>query len=406
MGDFFEETFGFEEAGDYEDTQQALQNIATFRRVTALDGVKQPFFAEECTFNTEHRGPVSAGIAYTPSVAELHAQLAAVLAGCTAEEKENIAAMKTALANEEKPFTIKNIVGESRSLHGEARCVGATVQAASQFNLLEFPGPTTVPEKGITGYLYDRTQGPACAIACAAGTAYRNYLMPTPVLAETTTRGQTRNNQINCMQEVEAEVISELKPEDRFFWRTKNGYVESTPEKLQEFNDKYKSLSEERRDEITSLLRIGVQQDTHVTDTKSVKDPGTGKWVWRPLTASDGKPVSVTQTYNAAISVGYSRCNANSWRSVAQLVLDGTYEATLLVAALQAVRAAKTGATTTPTVFLTKVGGGVFANDMHWINAAMARAVERVPMKHGVPLDIKIVHYASVESGYDNLERL
>jgi hypothetical protein len=35
-------------------------------------------------------------------------------------------------------------------------------QAASQFNCLEFVGPGVVPEDGVTGYIFDRTQGPAC----------------------------------------------------------------------------------------------------------------------------------------------------------------------------------------------------------------------------------------------------
>jgi hypothetical protein len=54
----------------------------------------------------------------------------------------------------------------------------AIFQAASQFNCLEFPNPRTVPEHGITAYFTDHTQGPACALACAAGTLYRNYFAP------------------------------------------------------------------------------------------------------------------------------------------------------------------------------------------------------------------------------------
>ena len=36
----------------------------------------------------------------------------------------------------------------------------------------------STPEMGVTGYVNDRTQGPCCAIACGAGTVYRNYLAP------------------------------------------------------------------------------------------------------------------------------------------------------------------------------------------------------------------------------------
>jgi len=38
---------------------------------------------------------------------------------------------------------------------------------ASQFNTLEFIDETITPENGIGIYVYDSTQGPRCAIACA-----------------------------------------------------------------------------------------------------------------------------------------------------------------------------------------------------------------------------------------------
>ena len=36
-------------------------------------------------------------------------------------------------------------------------------------------GPSVCPEDGVTRYYADRTQGPACAIACPAATVFRNY---------------------------------------------------------------------------------------------------------------------------------------------------------------------------------------------------------------------------------------
>ncbi len=50
-------------------------------------------------------------------------------------------------------------------------------QVASQFNLLEMISPNVTPDDGIGIYENDPTQGPACAIACGAGTIYRNYLV-------------------------------------------------------------------------------------------------------------------------------------------------------------------------------------------------------------------------------------
>ena len=66
-------------------------------------------------------------------------------------------------------------MGDILREHGRKEYAGAMFQAASQFNCLEFPGPHTVPEGGITGYECDNTQGPACSLACGAATVQRNY---------------------------------------------------------------------------------------------------------------------------------------------------------------------------------------------------------------------------------------
>eukprot|EP01048_Picozoa_sp_COSAG05_P026367 COSAG05_NODE_7157_length_849_cov_0.649333_2_plen_133_part_01 len=62
-------------------------------------------------------------------------------------------------------------------LHGCADNAGAVFQVASQFNCLEFPGPRTTPEQGVTNYAQDRTQGPACAVAAGPATVFRNYFV-------------------------------------------------------------------------------------------------------------------------------------------------------------------------------------------------------------------------------------
>jgi hypothetical protein len=55
---------------------------------------------------------------------------------------------------------------------------GATFQAASNFNCLEFCGPSESAAMGVTRYVYDPTQGPYCAIGAGAATVYRNYFIP------------------------------------------------------------------------------------------------------------------------------------------------------------------------------------------------------------------------------------
>lgn len=75
-------------------------------------------------------------------------------------------------------LTLREVVADVQSLHADPANAGASFQVASQFNMLEMIGPSVTPEKGIARYADDHTQGPACAIACAAGTIWRNYLLP------------------------------------------------------------------------------------------------------------------------------------------------------------------------------------------------------------------------------------
>ena len=68
----------------------------------------------------------------------------------------------------------------------------ALFMAASQFNCLEFLYPYSIPEHGVTGYINDHTQGPACALAGAPATIYRNYWV-----------NQGKHEQLNCLRQVE-----------------------------------------------------------------------------------------------------------------------------------------------------------------------------------------------------------
>merc|ERR1712110_548243 len=72
------------------------------------------------------------------------------------------------------------------------------------------------------------------------------------------------------------------------------------------------------REEAASRVRIGVQQDTQVTGAFF----GESRY--------EGPLQLVTQAYCSACSVGYS--NAAGWEDLASLVLDASYEATLLAA--------------------------------------------------------------------------
>ena len=97
---------------------------------------------------------------------------------------------------------------------------------ASQFNCLEFVGPSVVPEDGVTGYADDRTQGPACSVACGPATVYRNYYAPVGGPGAHAQQGQTAGRQLNNLEGV-AEMLAEGGDEsEEYFW-VQGGYIKA-----------------------------------------------------------------------------------------------------------------------------------------------------------------------------------
>ena len=377
--DFFAALFGFSEhQQQYQATQERLLRLARFTDVSNLH-----YRREKCDFVLDNGNIASAGVFSMPSVKELRDHVEHLLGNSNNASNLPRRAVRV---------KVKNIVGESRRLHLKSE-EGAIHQAASQFNLLEFPSPTTIPEDGIQNYVHDHTQGPACAVACATGTAYRNYLVPVPFsntqeCEAVPTRGQTKKNQLNGLEDMEGHIVQRMKEtlgnDPVSPWKVKNGYIESSNSRLKRLNEFLQNgvISEE---ELVSLLRIGVQEDTKVTDNSSLD-------------------VQLTQTYNSAISIGYSTVATYYWEPIARIVLKASYEATMLVGLIKAIEAWKQNKPAPP-IYLTKVGGGVFRNDNTWIIDAMKRAIHRVGQyQHSFAgdgeLDVRIVHFRSIENQY------
>ena len=152
--------------------------------------------------------------------------------------------------------TVEEWVMDAQDVHRDERAAGALVQVASQFNLLEMVSPDVTPEEGVTGYVGDRTQGPACALAAAAGTVYRAYFHPVGGQV-----GQSRDRQIDCLADVEAG----LRREDESLWKMENGYALPSREQLDAVCARLAEQSESERNALRDSLRIGLQWDTEVT---------------------------------------------------------------------------------------------------------------------------------------------
>lgn len=264
------------------------------------------------------------------------------------------------LSQYKNQIKVEEIVADVQSLHVNPQNKNALFQAASQFNLLEMMGPIMSPENGVSIYEQDYTQGPACAIACGAGTIYRNYFVPLKG-----SFGQTLYSQIDCLEEIG----KELNNEELDLWEMKNGYALVNQNGLLNINKQIANFSKSEREYLKGKLKVGVQWDTEVTIANSEQ--------------------IVSQIYCSALPVAYSDIQSYYWESFARVVLEATYEATFY-AALSNLSKTKSNK-----VFLTLVGGGAFGNDADWILESLVKAID---MFKNVPLDVKIVSYGRSNS--------
>ena len=254
--------------------------------------------------------------------------------------------------------TLRQVVGDAGRLHHLPENNGALFQAASQFNLLEMVNPDVSPRAGITGYAHDNTQGPACAIACAAGTVYRNYFAPVGQQS-----GQCGPHQIDTL----ADIAAYFDNDRRGLWEMRNGYALFGERGLRAVDIHLSKLSTAALEDLRGKLQIGVQ--------------------WRTEVTTVGPEQIVSQAYCSALPIGYHRFHRDpAWERFARLILDATYEATLLAAVENA---AQTG---NNRCLLTLVGGGVFGNPQRWILSAIERALRLVDR---AGLDVAIVSYGT-----------
>jgi len=261
--------------------------------------------------------------------------------------------------------SVSGVIGDARRLHRDPEFEGALFQVASQFNVLEMISQRVTPERGVSAYDRDPTQGPACAVAAGAATIYRNYFVPFPDGV-----GQTATRQVDNLAGVGAALAELTGLPVAQLWSMQNGYALATSDGLAAIGEVLRGADDELRDRLRGHLAIGLHRDVEVTD------------------AHDGRRVS--QAFCSAVPIGYSDLPSSVWEPFARLVLDATYEATLLAAVEQAARGGSN------TVLLTRVGGGVFGNDPAWIDAAIERALGVVAE---AGLDVRLVGHSRLDSG-------
>ena len=262
---------------------------------------------------------------------------------------------------------VGTLSGNVRSLHQSAEFAGALFQVASQFNMLEMVSPNVTPEKGVTGYVKDPTQGPGCAIAAGAATIYRNYFVPVDG-----GYGQTSERQLDGLAAVGRALSAALDMPVDALWSMRNGYALGTAPGLAAIAAHLAKLDAQQAEQLRGELAIGLHQDVEVTDSSAECPP------------------TVSQAFCSALPVACSSVPALGWAPFATLVLEAAYEATLWAAVLNAQQGGVN------LVLLTRLGGGVFGNDDAWIDRAMRRALQ---LASSFALDVRIVsHKAPMSS--------
>ena len=267
---------------------------------------------------------------------------------------------------------------------------GAVFQVASQFNCLEMVGPGVTPNHGITQYVLDKTQGPACALACPGGTLFRNYFV------NGTGQG-TGGAQINTLSLVEKLLASRIPSGDRTnatkrsgtsccsYWKMKNGYsLPETPESMAALNLR---LNDDPGlfDSLRENIQVGIHWNVEVASRKKQKSAQSAE-----------SPPTVCQIFASACPVAYTKSTkSKDWAPFASMVLEGAYEATLAAATFLSYSRRER-----VEVYLTSLGGGAFGNRRCWINRALERALD---LFRDAPLDVFMVSYSAVPADLKKL---
>ena len=260
--------------------------------------------------------------------------------------------------NTNKKNKVEVIRADVKDLLSDKKNHNAVFQVASQFNCLEMINENITPERGVTRYAYDLTQGPICSIAAGAATIFRNYYVDT-----NGQEGQTKLNQLNTLKGITKFLENVTGVDYKNLIEVKNGYAFITEDKLELINE---YLLNNEKESIKELLEIGVHSGIEVTQNIQ-----TDKML-------------VTQAFCSALPVSYN-LNINDkelWKPFASLILEAAYEATLLTAV--------NNKNYTNKVFLTLLGGGAFGNNESWIINAIKSSLKNI---ENYGLDIKIVSY-------------
>ena len=229
---------------------------------------------------------------------------------------------------------------------------GATFLAASNFNCLEFVSGSQTAKDGVTGYVYDRTQGPFCVLATGPAVVYRNYFV--------------KHDGVEGQLEKDIELLANT-PINAY---VKNGY----PYIDREASDKLKEHDWSNLDQ----FMVGIHSNLEVTTTRG----GEGF-----VDAPPGRIVH--HVFGAALSYTYYCHTDETTLMIGEALLRAQYQATILAGWEHSLKFP--GRAGSKRVVLTLLGGGVFGNSMEMIAEAIASCKDLI-VKSG--LEVYVVCFS------------
>ena len=163
------------------------------------------------------------------------------------------------------------------------------------------------------------------------------------------------------------QVVGNGTKPNEVYWEMKNGYcLPKSPSALSPLATRLQS-DPDLAEAAEQALRVGIHWDTQVTPPKTHR---------------------VAQVYASAVPVAYTKSTpAKDWQPLAQVVLNGAYEATLAAAACVSIEEQRR-----VRVYLTALGGGAFGNRRVWIRDAIIKALNKY---RSYNLEVILVHYGT-----------
>ena len=290
-------------------------------------------------------------------------------------------------------ITYREINADVKKLHANPSLAGSLFQVASQFNSLEMVNPNYKPEKGITIYEHDRTQGPICAMACPTGTLYRNYFMMN-MGRDKSREPQTETNQINTLETIINKFKGSKFPVD---FVVKNGYI--LPATIKDSATLNELLANSLAlEQMVDDVNYVIQEDVPVLLETNKQTPHKVSQIY-----CSGFPLAycISTAHNDGLLGPQEQAIINAhehgdgggvkWyaymnRNLIKMITTAMYTATLS----HAVNMTKTQGKRVK-VFLTLVGTGVFGADTEFIRGIMGNVIRKY--RH-FPIDLYLVNFA------------